>query len=215
MVASAAMGQRIYSPDFSIGVKAGATLSEMSWQPSVKQGFTPGFTLGVVCRYTEEKLFGLIGELNITQRGWNENYDKNTGLKYQRHFTYLQLPVMTHVYFGSKTFRGFVNLGPEVGYMIGDHISSNFDYANASTLPNYPPNRRTEQLDMKVARKFDYGIAAGVGAEYRLHCKHSMMVEGRFYYGLGSVFPSSRSDTFGASRGMSIEITAAYMFRVI
>lgn len=205
--------QRYYSPDFSVGVKGGATLSQMSWSPSVQQRFTPGATVGVVARYTEEKYFGLIAELNFTQRGWEESFKPETGLKYRRQFSYVQLPIMTHVYFGSKKYRFFVNLGPEIGYMIGDKITSNFDYANLGAVPEFPKNHRWEQLNMKVAQRFDYGIAGGIGGEARMKGKHSVMLEGRFYYGIGNVFSANRGDTFGASRGMSIEITAAYLFR--
>lgn len=67
------MAQREYSPNFSIGGKAGATLSRMSFSPEVHQKFTQGLTMGLACRYTEEKIFGLIGEINVTQRGWAED----------------------------------------------------------------------------------------------------------------------------------------------
>lgn len=204
----------MYSPDFTLGVKGGVTFSEMAWSPSVRQGFTQGVTMGVAARYTEENHFGLIGELNLTQRGWSEAFEPSTGLSYSRHFTYIQLPVMTHIFFGSNKFRFFINLGPEIGYMIGDRISANFNYGDIQSVPTFPANRRSEQLDMKVARKFDYGIAAGLGAEARIANKHSIMVEGRFYYGISNVFSSNRGDTFGASRGMSIEVTAAYLFRL-
>ena len=69
--------QREYSPNFSIGGKAGATLSRMSFSPEVHQKFTQGLTMGLACRYTEEKIFGLIGEINVTQRGWAEDFAKD------------------------------------------------------------------------------------------------------------------------------------------
>lgn len=221
MIAAVALGgfrcaaQHYYTPDFAIGVKGGATVSEMSWSPTVRQQFTPGATFGVCARYTEEKYFGLIAEVNFTQRGWAEKFAPETGLTYKRTFSYIQLPVMTHIFFGSEKFRGFVNLGPEIGYMLSSKINSNFDYHSVAAVPTFPANHRYDQLAMKIARRFDYGIAGGIGAELRMNRKHSIMIEGRFYYGLANVFPSSRSDVFGASRGMSIECTLAYMFRVI
>lgn len=209
-----ARAQRYYSPDFAIGVKAGASLSQMAWSPTVSQKFVPGASVGIVARYAEEKHFGIVAELNLTQRGWAESFKPETGLNYTRRFTYLRLPVMTHIFFGSKKFRFFVNLGPEVAVMISDKISSNFDYSNLSAVPNFPQNHRWEQLNMKVAHRFDYGITAGIGGEARIKNKHSLMIEGRFYYGIGNVFSSNRGDTFGASRSMSFEFTAAYLFRL-
>lgn len=209
-----AAAQRYYQPDFAIGVKGGVTLSEMDWQPTVRQKFTPGFTAGIVCRYTEEKMVGLVGELNIAQHGWAENYPAESGLQYSRTFTYLQLPVMTHIFFGREKFKGFVNLGPEVGLLIADRITANFDYTQPHAVPSFPRNYRTDQLAMDPGSRFDYGIAGGIGAEMRLQRKHSLMFEGRFYYGLANVFPAGRRDVFGASRALSIECTLAYMFRL-
>jgi len=212
--ASAAQAQRMYAPDFALGVRAGATLSQMAWQPSVRQQFTPGYTIGITARYTEEKYFGLVADLNITQRGWAERFKDNPEFSYRRQFTYVQLPVMTHIYFGSQKFRGFVNLGPSIGYMIADKITSNFAYTDLPSVAGFPTDRRTEQLTLPVYRKFDYGIIGGIGAEARIRRKHSIMIEGRFYYGIANVFSSKRGDTFGASRTISIELTAAYLFRL-
>lgn len=209
-----AAAQRTYAPDFALGVKGGMTLSEMGWQPSVQQSFTPGTTFGIVARYTEEKHFGIIGELNITQTGWAEKFDSDSPLAYSRHFTYLQLPVMTHIYFGRERFKGFVNLGPQVGYMIGNHISANFNYTDATSVANWPANHRSEQLAMEPQRKVDYGIVGGLGAEMRMARKHSILVEARFYFGIANVFAAGRSATFGASRNLNFAFTAAYLFRL-
>jgi len=209
------MAQREYSPNFMLGASAGATLSQMSFSPHIDQTWTTGVTMGVRARYTEEKLFGIIAELNITQRGWKEKYEPGDDFSYRRTLTYLQLPLLTHIYFGSDKFRGFVNLGPEVGYMVSSKISADFDYNNIGSVPGYPMGYRTsEQLDMDISNRFDYGIAGGIGMEYFINRRNSVMLEGRFYYGLGNIFPSSKRDFFSASRSMAIEITAGWMFRL-
>lgn len=211
------MAQRTYSPNLAVGVKGGMTLSQMSFSPKVDQSMISGMTFGAVVRYTEERHVGLIGELNITQRGWKEKYEpQDRGFSYSRTLTYIQMPLMTHIFFGPKRFKMFVNLGPEIGYMISSKIKANFDYKNIAAVDGYPQGYRVnEQLDMDISGRFDYGIAAGLGAEYKISRRHSVLLEGRFYYGLGNIFPSAKKDYFSASRGMSIEITAAYLFRVI
>lgn len=210
----AADAQRYYSPDFAIGVRAGTSMSNMAWQPSVRQTMTPGFIAGITLRYTEEKYFGLMADLKVVQRGWAEKFEDNPELKYRRQFTYIQLPVMTHIYFGSQKFRGFVNLGPSVSFMLQDKITSNFNYRNTSEVTNFPQDRRTQQLDLAVYRKFDYGITGGGGIEFRMRRKYSFMIEARYYFGIANVFSSKRGDTFGASRNNSIDLTAAWMFRL-
>lgn len=213
-VAFTVSAQRQYEPHFSIGGQAGATMSKMAFTPGIEQSMTPGITVGIKARYTEEKLFGLLAELNITQRGWKEVFDE-TPFSYSRSLTYIELPVFTHIYFGSRKFKGFVNLGPSVSYLIGDNISANFDYDNPSSVEGFPiENRHVAQMRMPVKNKFDYGIAAGAGIEFIIKGKHSIMLEGRYYYGLGNIFSAKKRDEFSASRNNSIEVTLGYLFQL-
>ena len=196
-LALAVNAQTLYKSHIHVGGKAGATLSSMSFSPSVEQAMTPGFTMGVSFRYAEERHVGLLAEFNIAQRGWKESFEDGEPFEYTRTLTYLQIPLMTHIFFGSQRFKGFINLGPEVSYMIGNSISSNFDYANIPNVPDFPSQyRMTEQMSMDIKNKFDYGITAGLGMEYKLNRKHSITLEGRYYFGLGNIFASSKKDVF-------------------
>lgn len=209
-----ALAETHYKPHISVGGRAGATLSQMSFSPSVKQKWATGTTGAVTFRYTEEKLFGLIAELGWVQRGWAEDFELSP-LRYSRSLTYIQLPVLTHIYFGTDRFRAFFNLGPQIDFLIGQHISANFDYHKPLEDPRFPSRKRqTEQLWADATNHFDYGICASAGMEFYIHPRHSILLEGRFYYGLGNIFPSSKADTFGASRCMSIELTLGYNFRL-
>lgn len=204
-----------YKPHIWLGARGGMTMSRMSFSPSVSQFWEFGSTGAFTFRYSEEKFFGLIAELGWTQRGWSEKFGDDNPLRYSRQLTYINLPLMTHIYFGSPRFKCFVNLGPEIAYLIGSSISSNFDYKNPSSSPDWPTRpRRTEQLTMDITGKFDYGICAGAGFEFYAQPKHSIVAEVRFYYGLGNIFPSSKADTFGASRSMSLDFTLGYNFRL-
>ncbi len=208
-----ANAQRYYSPEFWMGGKAGATLSQTSFTPSVRQGWIQGMMAGVAFRYTEEKYFGLVGEVNIEQRGWKEDFE-GYDFEYQRHLTYVQVPIMTHIYFGRK-FKGFVNLGPSFGYLLGSKISSNFDYRNPESVADFPlRNRSVKQMSMEIGRRFDYGIVGGLGMELVIKRRHAVQLEGRYYFGIGNIYPDAKKDVFSASRGMSIEIMLSYMFRV-
>ena len=205
--------QKHYREHLWVGVHGGLSMSRQSFSPSIDQKSHNGFTGGVTFRYAEEKIFGLIGELNITQRGWKEHFRDHEDLDYHRTLTYISVPLMTHIYFGSSRFKGFVNLGPEFSVMIGDNISSNFDYHNPQEA-GIPTSRHTEQLTMDISSRFDYGITAGLGAEYYIKPRHSAYLEVRFYYGLGNIFPSSKADTFSASRSMTLSATLGYNFRL-
>ena len=207
--------QTLYESHVHIGGRAGATLSSIAFSPNVEQSMVPGFTAGVSFRYAEERHVGLIAEFNVTQRGWKESFDDGEPFKYSRTLTYLEIPLMTHIFFGSQRFKGFVNLGPEVSYMIGSSVNSNFDYKNVSAVPNFPlKNRMTEQLAMDVKNRFDYGITGGIGMEYKINRKHSVTLEGRYYFGLGNIYPSSKKDVFASSRHSSIMASLGYYFRM-
>ena len=206
--------QTHYKPHLSVGFKGGMTMSEMSFSPSVKQSFNNGTTGAVTFRYTEEKLFGLIAEIGWAQRGWKEKFE-DSPCQYSRSLTYLKLPLLTHIYFGSPRFKCFVNLGPEFDFMISENISSNFDYRDPLKAEGFPSEARmTQQMAMDIKNKFDYGITGGVGIEFYLTPRNSVTLEGRYYFGLGNIFPAAKADTFSASRITSIEITLGYNFRL-
>lgn len=209
-----AMGQTHYEGTLSVGAKAGASLSRVGFTPTVQQKMLPGMTAGVMVRYIEEKNFGIIAELNLTQRGWKEQFDESD-YNYSHRFTYLELPIMTHIFFGGRHVKGFFNLGPELNVMLGDGIQSNFAYQEAAGLEYFEQNtRHIEQLTMPVNRKVDYGICGGAGIEFCLNTRHSLLLEGRFYYGLTDVFPNHKTDIFSSSNPMTITVTLGYFYRL-
>ena len=209
-----ALGQTHYEGTLSVGGKAGASFSRVGFNPTVQQTMSPGMTAGVMVRYIEENNFGLVAELNLTQRGWKEQFD-DSDYSYSHRFTYLELPIMTHIFFGNKRVKGFFNLGPEINVMVGDGIQSNFAYSDAADLDYFKQDaRHTEQLTMPVKGKLDYGICGGAGMEFCLNSKQSLLLEGRFYYGLTDVFPNHKTDIFSSSNPMTATVTLGYFYRI-
>ena len=196
-----------------IGMRGGTTFSTVSFKPSITGTFGMGYTAGVSFRYSEENHFGLIAEVNLVQRGWAEKFE-DLPYKYQRILNYVEVPIMSHIYFG-KRGKFFINAGPEIAYYLGDKIKSNFDYSDPSGLAGFhDKNRRDEQLTMEVSQKIDFGIVGGLGGEFSINRKNSVLVEARLYYGIGNVMPSGRQDTFSLSNQLSVAVTAGYWFRI-
>ena len=106
LAAIATMAQVHYEGTIAVGGKAGVSLSRVNFKPTVQQTMLPGMTAGAMFRYIEENHFGLIAELNVTQRGWKEAFDESD-YNYSHRFTYLELPVMTHIFFGNQRVKGF------------------------------------------------------------------------------------------------------------
>ena len=208
-----AMAQTHFDSRVDIGVRGGVTLSEVMFKPSITQKFGLGKTLGFTFRYTEENHFGIIAEVNVVQRGWAEKFEDQP-YNYQRLLNYVEIPVMSHIYFGRRA-KFFFNAGPEIAYYIGDKIKSNFDVSEIGSLPNFgDKNRRTDQLAMQVSQHLDFGIVAGLGGEFSINRKNAICVEARVFYGIGNVMPSGRQDVFSVSNQLSIGVTAGYWFRI-
>ena len=102
------------------GAKGGVTLSTVMFNPSITGKLGMGYTAGVSFRYSEENHFGLIAEVNFVQRGWAEKFE-DFPYNYQRILNYVEVPVMSHIYFGRRG-KFFINAGPEVAYYLGDRI---------------------------------------------------------------------------------------------
>ena len=63
-------------------------------------------------------------------------------------------------------------------------------------------------------RKFDYGIAAGLGLEFSSPIGH-LLLQGRYYYGLGDMYDNSKRGDFGRSANQTIQIKMAYLFDLV
>lgn len=210
IVASSTFAQKRIKREVHIGVKGGTTWSTLSISPNIRDQYTLGYTGGVALRYIEERFFGFIVELNLTQHGWGEEFaNDDAAYKYTRTTNYLEIPFLTHIYFGKKNFRFFFNLGPQIGYCIGESTNTNFD-PNTTIFSEY---RETEQYYKSVEQKFDYGLVGGGGIEFRIK-QSSFMLESRYYFGLSDIFNNSSADYFSVSSNQQIQLSLSYMFNI-
>lgn len=161
-----------------------------------------GYTGGLTLRWITEKNLGLQAELNFIQHGWDEKFEDQPQYKYSRTINYFELPILTHIYFGSKRFRVFVNLGPKIGYAFGEKTDENLNGAK--------PNTENEQHNMPVEKKFDWGLCGGPGIELRTGIG-SFLLEGRYYYALSDIFNSRKEDYFSKSSSQVISAKITYM----
>lgn len=205
--------QTHYQSNVAIGFKGGMDFSEVFFNPKVKQSFVAGYTAGLMVRYIEENHFGLIGELNLAQRGWKENFEENP-FNFSKSLDFIDLCFLAHIFWGRRG-RFFFNAGPQIGYYLGEHMKANFDPKEMGSIPGFPNiNRINQQMLEPVTIKVDYGISAGLGGEFNINRKNSINVECRFYFGLANIFSTKRADYFNASNQMSLSATIGYWFRV-
>lgn len=229
MKASAQIGE--HRNDFSVGANGGYVLSSVGFTPDIPQkqhgGITGGFSYRYVCEKYFKTICSIYGEVNYSQVGWKEKIlDINnapviisqTGeaMAYERTINYIQLPIMAHLAWGRET-RGlnfFVNAGPQFGLYLSESTKTNFDVKNMPATDNDRVNNIMAQDTMAVEKKFDYGIALGLGAEYSIPKVGHFLLEARYYYGLGNIYGSSKKDYFGKSSFGQIVIKLGYLFDI-
>ena len=209
---SISFAQKKIDKELWFGAKGGVTFSQLSIAPNIKQSMEMGILGGVSMRYIEERYFGLILELNYAQKGWKEKFEDNDATyKYSRTLNYIELPFLAHVYFGKKSFRFFVNLGPQIGLCLGEDTKSNFDL---DKMPKFETPRETTHYKMGVDKPFDYGLTGGVGCEVRIKNRHSILIEGRYYFGLADIFNNKSADYFSVSSNQSILASISYIYNI-
>ena len=229
--ASAQIGE--FRNEFAVGVGGGLVMSTVDFLPEVPQSQYMGRSVGLTLRYTGEKYFNsicaIVAEVNYAQMGWKENIedinnepvyyyddiDKQNPLYYERRINYVQIPVMARLGWGRerKGFQGFFQIGPQIGV-----------YMSESTDTNIEPGRGTKttrssvvvaQENMPVENKFDYGIAGGAGIEFSHPKIGHLLLEGRYYFGLGNIFGNTKQDYFGKSNQGTIVVKMSYLFDIV
>lgn len=201
---------RLAEPEMYVGVHGGALATIVNWSPQVigtkdvlKHALLSG-NGGLVFRYSQHKCCGLQVEVNYMQRGWRENgYDSKNDLfvAYTRRLDYIEVPFLAHIYFGSPKFRGFVNLGPQVGYCF--HESEEGTQHTIETTQYNP-----------IEHPFDWGVVAGLGFYGRSEKAGLFQLEARFHYSMGHLYDNRMGAYFDSSNTMSVSLNLAYMLQI-
>lgn len=215
MMASAQVGERRRM--LTVGVNGGYMMNQVSFTPTIKQGWKGGLGAGVTVRYTCEKYFAAIcavqGEINYANLGWQEVIETSED-RYKRDMHYIQIPILCRLAWG-REMRGaqfFLNLGPQIGYCIGEKEYKEGPWTSQNLALR--PNHVVEQYGKSVETRFDYGITAGLGVEFATKIGR-FNLEGRYYFALSSIFNDGKADPFSRSANGTIVIKAAYLFDVL
>lgn len=223
-----AHAQDKFIPEWNVGVGFGPTFSSVSFVAtdranSVNTKMLQQFQGGISVRYIHEKSLGVIGELNFSQQGWDEKIEDKITLNTEtgrndtisfsnRHkLNYIELPLLTHIYFGNNKTRVFINLGPKFSYLISE----------SDEFVNLPPNgsfgsdgkQIENQYRRKAEKKFDYALMAGLGFELRTKIGN-FALEGRYTLGLGDIYNNRKTDTFSRSANRVISARLTYYMKL-
>ncbi|MBR6129133.1 MAG: PorT family protein [Bacteroidaceae bacterium] len=207
--------------DLAVGMSGGVALNQVSFKPAIKQSMKPGATVGFTARYTCEKYFSLLcafqGELNYSMAGWKENPETSAmgydGGSYQRTVHYVQMPLLANLGYGRERggLKGFLVVGPQLSFCIGETVKTTGD--GAGYVPHQLDGLQN-QHELKVQRKFEYGITGGLGIDFSTKKGHHFILEGRYFYGLSDMFKNSKKDPFARSANSTIIAKVSYLFDI-
>lgn len=205
-----------FGKELYVGVGGGALMTTVDFVPAVLQKSHLGIHGGISAKYISEKNLGLLLELNYAQRGWTEDFPPENGFAYNKTLHYLEVPFMTHIYFG-RSVRFIINAGPQLGFLLGS--SENMNEALSADVAARREENPDEQIGMQYVlepRSFDYGLVGGVGMELKTGAGN-VELEGRYYFGLGDVFENRKTQEnffFNRSAHRIIEAKLSYFFKV-
>lgn len=197
---------RLRTPEMYVGAHAGAMASTMLFKPNIAQIDIMQSPLtingGLVFRYAGHKVCAIQTELNYMQRGWRETITLGqTTMDYTRQLDYIEIPLLMHLYFGKERFRGFFNLGPQIGYCIRDVATP---LPEGVTAPHYLP----------IDKPFDWGLAGGLGCYYRTRHIGLFQLEARFNFSMGTTYNNRKVDYFSQSNAMNLSLNFAYLWEI-
>lgn len=187
-----------FTPEIYVGANGGMNASMVYFKPSLNQTFATGINSGLSFRYISEKNLGLQLELNYIEKGWNQH----NGLIdiYTRKLNYLELPFLTHLYFGKKT-RFYFEIGPQISYLIND-----------LELLSYYVNPEEVEQTYSLDHKFDYGGAAGLGMSFQFGAQ-LFQIGLRGSYSLNDIFSNNQRDYFDHSNNIVAQSSLTWMIQ--
>lgn len=194
------------------GVNAGFNLSTASYNnPASETSYRPGLRFGVTADYyLSKRLFFQSGLTFATKGSEIRNFDR--GFKEESLPTekrtyrqmYLQLPVMVGYKFTlGKDFDLLLSAGPYVAYGVGGKIK---DEISSGKFPDGSTEKKYFPFSHNQLRRFDYGLAFGLQAEYR-----KIRIGIGYELGLNDILKPQRTDRYRYNN-RTILFTAGYMF---
>lgn len=186
---------------WQVGLTAGYSVNSLStdvrYAYDLNYEARGGFAIGVPVVYAFNDWFALRADAQFVQKNYKMHRSGFfEGLFYKKSNNYLSLPVVAQFSFGGTNLRGFVNGGGYVGYWLSSRekgVTNNIDesvleersYLNDVNAVAYDEK---VEFDSRRDNRFDAGLTAGAGVEYRLTPLVGLMAEVRHYYGLTNLY---------------------------
>ncbi len=171
------------SGDSRFGVKGGVNLSNFNRGDVGTQNMRIGFNLGLFTELAVGEHFSIQPELLLSTKGNRATYGTDDGVldlvgaegEVKTNLTYIDIPVLAKVTIGEVLN---IHVGPYASYLIGANASTDGDLASGS-----------EDLNRDNFKTWDYGLAAGLGADIDV-----VTIGARYNLGLVNVAKSTAAE---------------------
>ncbi len=172
-----------------LGVGAGLNFANASITPSTVSTTTrTGFMVGGVFEIALSSSISLQPELIYIQKGCAASQG-NTSVTEK--FSYIEIPVLLKVKFGTSEFKPYVFGGPAIAL-------------NMSAEEELNNGTQTQTNDLKnVIESTDFGLQFGAGADYSINPKTILFGDIRYALGLSNIAKTA---------GVSIKTTGIQIF---
>lgn len=201
--------------DISIGGKLGYNFATMS-SPDVVDAVTPDF------KTTSTTLFGVVAEVGINEwlsfqpeldfvkKGFKikegldiDLFDFELPVGGQAHtqFSYVDVPLLAKLKFGTEGFGGFVTVGPNIGYALNGKVKTEANLI----ITDINTGKYDLDLDNINYERFEIGASLGAGLQY-VTSGGKFFAEARYQHGFTQVYDIPVVNDQVQNRGVSLSI---------
>ena len=186
------------------GIKAGYTISTVSFNPDNKSVLLPGepLELGVVVKFYDTKYVGFQGELYYTNRGYKAPYKEIWNIK--RVNNYIELPVFIQFNINLSVVKMHFQAGPYAAYL----ISSKEGYDSTGSW-------KMNDVKFNILRdnRFDYGLLGGLGLSHEFSWG-VIQADVRIGYGFADLFDYTYTNMPKESKAVVQSVNYCYLYNL-
>jgi hypothetical protein len=212
----------ITEAQFSVGPRLGATVTSAFDDAQVidrlrfnnNRTFPLGYLGGVAIGWQKKPNAGLRSEITYVRKGWGErindpNFERIDTI-YTTALDYVEVPIMAHLYLGQR-LRYFLNIGLYTGFVVNSSETASISGRGTVNLPDSMVNRLLIRYNPDRDRKFDFGIAGGLGLAYASKIG-TFQAEARLAFGLRSVRAINLEPIPRSILNFNLQYTITYLY---
>jgi hypothetical protein len=199
-----------------VGPRIGVNFATMAFDPE-EEGFDPksrtGLQAGLVVNIGVNEMFSIQPEILFSQKGYKvEETEDGIEGKLDVATSYLEVPILAKVQFGSGGVKPFINAGPYFGYWMGGNTKLTIDGDDI-----FDEDFDFDDESMDNANRMDIGLSVGAGIGFDAG-PGQLTLDVRYGLGLTSLsdepegWDSDVDGEYGTEKNRVLGVSISYMF---